>query len=611
MKTSTRASTLLVAALIASLYPCAVCAAPVPTVAMAAGQKSPSNVVPLRFSAVFSEPVTGFTAEDVILSRDAMVAVAEQVPYAGTTFEIKITAAPDDGPLCLSIPGGAAMGLDGSPSLPSAGTETCIVLDRDPPPPPPTLLEPADGAATSDLSPRFSWAAPADATGVAKYEVEIRGPKTRDYLTTRTTYTPTLGDQGTYTWRVNCLDGAGNVGSWTSWRSLVLDTGPPTSPLVESPSLATHTWTRAGSIQIVVAPAADLVSGIGGYIVVWDHGASTTPSGPTNREASWAGEAVTTPGDGEWWCHVSALDRAGNRGAPGHAGPFYIDRTPPALVGIVDSIRLPNDPGRLAATADWSAVRAVDALDPHPMVRFSIPSGSSLAIGRSDVVLTAEDHAGNTLVRNLSVWVFNTEPPVVHIGCPRERERLRLGEVRAPTWDVTSLAPIERIWMSGGSAAHLDTRTPGRHEFSVTAVDSTGLEATASVAYFVLYGERQLEIVRVRASATEEVVWTSSPPSSKETESPTFHSSEWIRIHCHVDAVLAESSESAPITFSLVRMDSSPTGTMSIERVGLLKPSGASYVIDIPLVVFRPGDYTLWIGFIDGSNETFSYRLVR
>lgn len=133
MKTSTRASTLLVAALIASLYPCAVCATPIPTVAMAAGQKSPSNVVPLRFSAVFSEPVTGFTAEDVILSRDAMVAVAEQVPYAGTTFEIKITAAPDDGPLCLSIPGGAAMGLDGSPSLPSAGTETCIVLDRDPP----------------------------------------------------------------------------------------------------------------------------------------------------------------------------------------------------------------------------------------------------------------------------------------------------------------------------------------------------------------------------------------------------------------------------------------------------------------------------------------------
>jgi hypothetical protein len=43
----------------------------------------------------------------------------------------------------------------------------------------------------------------------------------------------------------------------------------------------------------------------------------------------------------------------------------------------------------------------------------------------------------------------------------------------------------------------------------------------------------------------------------------------------------------------------------------LLKPSGASYVIDIPLVVFRPGDYTLWIGFIDGSNESFSYRLVR
>jgi hypothetical protein len=256
-------------------------------------------------------------------------------------------------------------------------------------------------------------------------------------------------------------------------------------------------------------------------------------------------------------------------------------------------------------------VSAIDALDPHPTVRFSIPSGSSLAIGRSEVVVTAEDHAGNTLVRSLSVWVFNTEPPVVRIVCPREREHLLFGEVRAPRWDVASLAPIEGLRISGGDADHLDTRTPGRHEFSVTAVDSTGLEATASVEYFVTYGKRQLEIVRVRANATEEAVWTSSPTPSMETESPTFRSSDWIRIHCLVDAGLGESSESTPITFSLVRMDSSPAGTMSIDRVGLLKPNGATYAIDIPLAVFRPGEYTLWIGFVDGSNESFSYRLVR
>jgi hypothetical protein len=256
-------------------------------------------------------------------------------------------------------------------------------------------------------------------------------------------------------------------------------------------------------------------------------------------------------------------------------------------------------------------VSAVDALDPRPTVRFSIPSGSSLAIGQSDVVVTAEDHAGNALVRSLSVWVFNTEPPVVSIGCPRERERLLLGEIRVPRWDVVSLAPIERVRTSVGGADLLDTRTPGRHEFSVTAVDSTGLEATASVVYFVSYGERQLEIVRLRANATEEVVWASSPTVSKGTESPAFRSSEWIRIRCRVDAALAEGLEGAPVTFSLVRTDSSPTGTMSIERVGLLEPNDATYAIDIPLAVFRPGEYTLWIGFIDGSNESFSYRLVR
>ncbi len=583
--------------------------APLPTITRPTDQKNPTNGEPVRLSAVFSEPVTGFAAEDVVLSRDATVSVHEKTPHDGTTFEIEIHAISGDGPLCASIPAGAAAGLDGSPCLASTGADPCVVVDRTPPPPP-DLLEPADGTAASDLSPRFAWTPPDDATGIAKYEVEIRGPKTRDYVTSRTTYTPTLGQQGTYTWRVNCLDGAGNAGEWTARRTLVLDIDPPSAPAVNSSFPRIGIWARAKAIDVSITPAADLVSGIEGYAVVWDHSGSTTPSDDANRGALWAGEAFTPPEDGEWWFHAAALDRAGNVGAPCHAGPFCIDRTPPTLRGVTNSLSLPNDPGRLGATADWSAITAIDALDPHPTLEFSIPAGSLLPLGRSSVVVTAEDRVGNTLARSISVNVSNTEPPVVEITWPGERDQVLLGETREPAWNVKSLAPIQVVRMKGVVSGRLDTRVPGRHEFSVTVTDSTGLSGTASAKYIVLYGNLHLEIVRVRPDATEEVVWP-LVSASAEADPPALRLSEWIRVRCQPDEPFESGREARPITFSLVRADPASADVPIIEKLGVLRDNGDQYAVDIPLAAWRPGAYTLWIGFVDGSSESFSFRLVR
>lgn len=610
MKAPARASSFLVAALlVAGACSSAMGAAPLPSVTRAANQKSPTNVQPVRLSALFSEPVAGFAAEDVLLSRPAAVTVHETTPNDGTAFEIEISSLLEDGPLYASIPAGAATGLDGSPSLPSASSDPCVILDWTPPPAP-DLAEPDDGAATSDLSPRLAWTAPDDETGIAKYRVEIRGPRARDYSTTRTTYTPTLGEQGTYTWRVSCLDGAGNTGSWAPWRSLVLDDSPPEPPAVDSWSPMPDAWTHAEAIDIAIAPATDAVSGLAGYAVAWDHNASTIPLGPPNRDSFWISETLAFPEDNPWWCHATAVDRAGNRSISFHAGPFCIDRTPPTLLGVTDALTLPNDPGRLFATADWSTVTVIDALDPCPTVGFSIPDGALLPLGRSDVVVTARDHAGNTLVRSIALEVTNTEAPIIDTVWPEEGARLLLGEMSRPAWSVKSLAPIEVVRTEGMVGTFLNTQVPGRHEFSVTVIDSTGLRATASVTYIVSYADRHLEFARIRMDATEEIIW---PPLSTplEVERPVFHFSESIGVRCRPDLPPEAVRRELPITFSLVRASRSTTKPPIVERVGVLEWDGALCEIDIALAGLRSGNYILWIGFVDGFSQSFEFRLAR
>jgi len=598
----------LVAALVAASCWGAV-AGPVPTLSRAPGQVTPARVEPLAFCVVFSEPVTGFDESDVVSSIGTTLAVSAAPPHNGTAYTIVASSVVEDGTLCLTIPSGAALGLNGAPSEASESSDSCVTLDRQPPPPP-SLLEPGEDAASFDLSPRFAWSEPGDLSGIAKYEIEIRGPKMRDYLTTRTSYTPTLGLEGPYTWRVNALDRAGNAGEWTPWRALVLDASPPSPPAFESSTLPAGAWMRVGTIELAIAPAADSGTGLGGYAVAWNHSPGTAVSGPANRSVAWDAENYAVPSDVEWWCHAVALDKAGNRSTAVHAGPFCIDRTPPVLHGFSGSLRLPNDPGRLFATADWSAVTAVDALDPAPVFSFSTPSGALLPIGSSDVLVTAEDRAGNVLAQHIPVFVYNTDPPVIRVVSPEPRERIPLGAEIVPSWVVTSLAPLRDVRAEGLEGGALDTRRPGLHTLAVTVTDSTGLSGTAGVEYMVVYASLALEIARVSPSGAEGAMDLDALGNTAEGAVPRLRLAEWLRVRCTVDASLARTAR-APISFSLIHHDPLRPGAPIVERLGTLADDGATYSLDLPLVVFQPGLYTLWLGFVDATSRGFAFELVR
>jgi len=105
-------------------------------------------------------------------------------------------------------------------------------------PPAPTLLSPADGTTTDDNTPTFDWSDVTDPSGVT-YTLEIRGMAPKTGLTD-STYMLTSGEalsDGNYSWRVQAVDGANNVGDWSDTWSLTVSTPspPPPPPLPPPP----------------------------------------------------------------------------------------------------------------------------------------------------------------------------------------------------------------------------------------------------------------------------------------------------------------------------------------------------------------------------------------
>jgi len=132
----------------------------------------------------------------------------------------------------------------------------------------PALVAPANLSTTADGTPTFDWLAVTDPAGVA-YELMVDNsgsgfpsPEISVSGLTVTDYTPgaALAD-GTYSWRVRAIDGAGNAGAWSAVWSVTISTTPPAIGL--SPS------TLAFTAPPVPAPATVTVTNIGGGVLAW------------------------------------------------------------------------------------------------------------------------------------------------------------------------------------------------------------------------------------------------------------------------------------------------------------------------------------------------------
>jgi hypothetical protein len=188
------------------------------------------------------------------------------------------------------------------------------------PPTAPTLASPPNNAITNNNQPTLTWNPSTDPgptpSGVSYYAVEISTSSTFNgyqFATTSGTskQAPSLAD-GLWYWRVEAVDNVGNIGPWSATWSITIDTTPPSTPTLQSPS---NGAVSTSTTQTLTWSAATDINGVASYNIQID--TSTSFNSPNRISAT--GITGTSYGatlrPGIWYWEVQAVDRAGNKGS--------------------------------------------------------------------------------------------------------------------------------------------------------------------------------------------------------------------------------------------------------------------------------------------------------
>ncbi len=101
-----------------------------PTVSInkAVTQPDPTTCSPVSFAVVFSKPVTGFTAGDVMISGTAAGAKVVTVTGSGTTYNVSVSGMTSSGTVSATIPYGVAQDAPGNLNVASTSADRTVVF---------------------------------------------------------------------------------------------------------------------------------------------------------------------------------------------------------------------------------------------------------------------------------------------------------------------------------------------------------------------------------------------------------------------------------------------------------------------------------------------------
>ena len=251
----------------------------------------------------------------------------------------------------------------------------------------PTGLDPADGSYTTDTSPLLSWIASTDPSGIDNYRIVIAGPATRDTYVSDTDYNPSLGLDGTYTWRIYARDNAGNSSAYTADRTFTIDTEDPTC----SVSIGTATIYDGDLVQEVTVDYGEEMTHAANAPTIQFTGTAGTWS--SNSNGSWdvdfdqwtesftitdAGEEVTATVTAS-----GAADLAGNTQVSNQT-TFQVDTENPAIFQIIRDDANPTNAAQVDMVIDFT--EDVDGVTIDNFTRFGTGGQATASI---DSVVTA------------------------------------------------------------------------------------------------------------------------------------------------------------------------------------------------------------------------------
>src|SRR5881396_362580 len=106
---------------------------PTVTINQAAGQADPTSSSPINFTAVFSEPVSGFTGTDVTISGTAGGTKTVTVSGGPSTYTVAVSGMSSAGTVIATIAAGMATDAAGNLNTASTSTDNSVSFDATPP----------------------------------------------------------------------------------------------------------------------------------------------------------------------------------------------------------------------------------------------------------------------------------------------------------------------------------------------------------------------------------------------------------------------------------------------------------------------------------------------
>ncbi len=381
-----------------------------------------------------------------------------------------------DGDHLYTVTALLASGDEGTPSAPFT-----VRVDRTPPAAPTGL----GATSPTPAAPDLTWSPVVDATsGVATYVVfrggiEIAQTTTPDYLDAD------VDEDGTYTYTVHAIDGAGNVGPNAGSLAVQVDTTPPgapsavvgTTPTAVTPTLA---WTPVGSATA--------------YHVFRGSVLLATTSDPSYTDSGVA--------EGRHTYTVSATDATGNESALSSPRTIVYDTTPPDTPQAPTAASPTSSPVALA----WPAAFDANGVDVYRVLRDGIVVASvrgqtwvddGSSEGAHSYALRAVDGAGNTSGTSgpITVVYDATAPSVPAAPSGPAQTRTKPAVSWGASTDAGSGVTTYRIYrgatLVGSTAATAFTdgsvSTGGTYRYVVRAVDAAGNVSAASDAASIVY----------------------------------------------------------------------------------------------------------------------------
>ena len=494
------------------------------TINQAAGQADPASSNPVRFDVVFSAAVTGFTAEDVLLSGTADRTNASVSLSGGpSSYTVSVDGLAGSGTMIATIAAKVATDADGYGNHPSSSTDNVVTVNLDSTPP---VITPTVAGTlgsndwyTSDVNVTWSVVDTESAIsnqsgctavtvnadtsgntitctatsggGSSSQNVTIKRDATASTITfvDRTAANPNGWNNSAVTvnWSCSdatsgvvaasvnqtvsseganqsatgaCTDNAGNSASDTQ-NGINIDQTAPTISAVATTDPNAAGWYN--SDVTVHFACADSLSGV--------------TSCPIDETLSSEGSAVASTAQ-------TITDLAGNSSDASNVVTVKIDKTAPTINAAATTQPNANGWYKSDVTVRFTCADALSGVTSCPVDQVLSSEGAAVA----STAQTISDLAGNSSAASNVVTVqIDKTAPVVTVTGMSNNASYTLGSVPAAgcsTTDALSgVATQATLSVTGGNA-------DGTGSFTATcsgATDNAGNNGSASVTYRVAY----------------------------------------------------------------------------------------------------------------------------